>query len=283
MIATEMDATAMDPLTEKVKKIEAKPSIDEKTVSAELVTELVTMVQNNAKFMDLLRATIEQTVEKKISSIKEEQEKMNGKIHDLEVRCEVQAKALAKLSHDNDEHYDRDYKRTVSITEIEQYCIKNCVLISGVSETPIEHGEEGNRIRENTDKIVIDLVKEKLDIDLKEEDIDCSERKKGLPVVGKPRSIMVKFTRRNTRNKIIRERKKLKGTHIGIQELLTYSKQKLLEEANKMVNEVSRAKAAWSWDGNIYILVESGPKPTRHIVRSSWEIGVLYQKYKDLP
>ena len=56
--------------------------------------------------------------------------------------------------------------------------------------------------------------------------LDCSERKKkkkkkGLPGVRKPRSIMVKFTRRNTRNKIIRERKKLKGTHIGIQELLT--------------------------------------------------------------
>ena len=101
MIATEMDATAMDALTEKVKEMETKPSIDEKTVSAELVTELVTMVQNNTKFMDLLRATIEQTVEKKISSIKEEQEKMNGIIHDLEVRCEVQAKALATLSHDN--------------------------------------------------------------------------------------------------------------------------------------------------------------------------------------
>ena len=92
------------------------------------------MVENNAKFMDLLRATIEQTVEKKISPIKE---KMNGKIHDLEVRCEVQAKALAKLLHDNNEHYDRDYKRTVSIIEIEQYCIKNCLLISGVPETPI--------------------------------------------------------------------------------------------------------------------------------------------------
>ena len=65
MIATEMDATAMDTLTEKVKKMEAKSPIDEKTVSAELVTELVTMVQNNAKFMDLLRATIEQTVEKR--------------------------------------------------------------------------------------------------------------------------------------------------------------------------------------------------------------------------
>ena len=149
---------------------------------------------------------------------------MNGKNHDLEVRCEVQAKALAKLSHDNDEHYDTDYKRTVSVTEIEQYCIKNCLLISGVPETPIEHDEKGNRIRENTDKIVIviDLVKEKLNIDLKEEDIDCSERKKkGLPAVGNPRSIMVKFTTRNTRNKIIREIKKLKGTHIGIQELLT--------------------------------------------------------------
>ena len=59
---------------------------------------------------------------------------------------------------------------------------------------------------------------------------------------------MVKFTRRNTRNEIIWEWKKLKGTHTGIQELLTYSKQKLLEEAIKMVNEVSRAEAAWSWE-----------------------------------
>ena len=65
MIATEMDAAAMDTLTEKVKEMEAKPSIDEKTVSAELVTELVTTVQNSAKFMELLRGIIEQTVEKK--------------------------------------------------------------------------------------------------------------------------------------------------------------------------------------------------------------------------
>ena len=50
-----------------------------------------------------------------------------------------------------------------------------------------------------------------------------------------------------------------------------------------MVNGVGQKLLGHAWDGNIYIPVESGPKPTRHIVRSSWEIGVLYQKYRGQP
>ena len=88
-----------------------------------------------------------------------------------------------------------------------------------------------------------------MDETVKPEDIDGLHRL-GKPKTSKdakPRPIIVKFVKHNTRNKIYRNKKKLKGTGISVKESLTVKRIKMLEKARKehTFNNV------WSKDGRI--------------------------------
>ena len=84
---------------------------------------------------------------------------------------------------------------------------------------------------EVTDKIGVDLVGDKLGIELKEEGINLSYRAKHANKRNKhePRPIYVGFTRLSVRRKIISARRKLKGTGQGIQEVFCYGRAQLLQ------------------------------------------------------
>ena len=73
-----------------------------------------------------------------------------------------------------------------------------------------------------------------------------------------PRPIYVGFTRLSVRRKVISARRKLKDTGLGIQEVLCYGRAQLLQYSQKLVNDFDQAKACWSWDGMIYVLVNEG-------------------------
>lgn len=123
-------------------------------------------------------------------------------------------------------------------------------------------------------------------MELKPEDIDRTHRTaKSNRDKGKPRAIIAKFTSYNTRKSVIKERCRLKGTGIGIQELLTKQKQTLLDRAKKSVNEVPRFKASWTWDGNVVLLVDYDAKGTEKTftVNSKWDIESLAVKYGQYP
>ena len=66
----------------------------------------------------------------------------------------------------------------------------------------------------------------------------------------------MKFTRYNKRSELIKSRRKLKGTSIGIQEQQTPFNQWLLGKAQELVKRCDIAKAAWSWDGTVTVLVQ---------------------------
>ena len=117
--------------------------------------------------------------------------------------------------------------------------------MTGVPEEPSE----------NTDKLIKELSTEKLEVPLNDEDIDRSHRV-GKPKAGKARAIIVKLTRNNKKTQIMKARRKLKGTKIGVQEQLTTFKQVLLEKARKLVKMSTIAKSAWTWDGKVTVLVK---------------------------
>ena len=103
------------------------------------------------------------------------------------------------------------------------------LIISGVPE--------GGK-NEKTDELVKGVAT-KVDVEVQDSDIDRSHRlgapKSGQNGGGRPRPILVKFTRYNKRNELIRSRRKLRGTNIGIQEQLTTYKQWLLEKAQHLI------------------------------------------------
>ena len=130
----------------------------------------------------------------------------------------------------------KDLKKGVDRQE--QYSRRNCLLVHGVEE-------EQN---EDTDKIVIKLIRDTLEEDVSLEDLDRTHRI-GSPrnSSGKTRPIIIKFARYNVRRRVFSNKKKLKGKPASITESLTKFRVEKLQEAR----EVYRRENVWTYDGRI--------------------------------
>ena len=74
----------------------------------------------------------------------------------------------------------------------EQYSRRNCLLVHGIEETNDE----------NKDDLVLKSIYEKLGVDITENEIDRSHRIGRKKDGQRPRPIIVKLTRYNTRKKV---------------------------------------------------------------------------------
>ena len=97
---------------------------------------------------------------------------------------------------------------------------------------------------ENTDDIVLKTISEELDIEIEENDLDRTHRIGSRNrKEGKPRAIIVKFTRYAVRNKVYSNKKKGKKFLIS----LTSRRYNLLEEAQEKYG----VKNVWTFDSPI--------------------------------
>lgn len=253
--------------------------------------QLVTLLASDPSYEELMLKLFSKVMGDKLKHVHERLDKVeqrldeaDGHIFDmktkddrLEARIREQENMYGTLA--NKAHHDG-----VAIAETQQYTRRNCVLITGVPEITHERDLNGKTVPENTDKTVMKLAKEKLGIELREEDLDRTHRATHAKRSdGKPRAIVAKFTRYNTRAKIIQARRELRGSGIGIHDLLTKHKQSLLNDAKEAVKAHPRIKAAWSWDGNITILIDiGGGKDKRFNVNSAMDIKDLVRRYCNL-
>ena len=107
----------------------------------------------------------------------------------------------------------------------EQYSWRNWLLVHGIVEETVE----------DTDEKIISTLQQSVDVTIKPKDIDRPHR------LGKPKSsknakscpIIIMFVRYNTRNRIYRNKKKLKGTGISVMESLTAKRINMLEKARE--------------------------------------------------
>ena len=207
-------------------------------------------------------------VRKEMDILKERCDVLEGKVHELEVKNEILEKKRKSSDKRIKDLSEKLNARSQTLEDLQQYTRRNYLIITGVPE---ERGE-------NTDEVVRKLVKDKCDVNVEESDIDTSHRQRiGKPVYGKPRAIVVKFTRYSVKRKIIMARKKLKGTKIGVQGLLTPFSQHLLQRANELVNKAHWIKSAWAWDGRVYVLLQpEGKIPEKVVVRSECDLYDLF-------
>ena len=85
----------------------------------------------------------------------------------------------------------------------EQYSCRNCFLVHGVEEQE----------QENTDNIVLNVIKEHLDIKVSVKDLDRSHRIGESNSKSKRRSIIVKFISYNDRREILNNKKRYRCFH----------------------------------------------------------------------
>ena len=128
----------------------------------------------------------------------------------------------------------------------ENYSRRNCILIHGITETQDE----------NTDDISLRPINEHLKLQLTEKELDRTH------VVGnsksdnkRPRPIIVKFARYNTRRKVFVNKIRLENTGISMTESLTKHKMEFLKKAK---NEFGFN--VWTVDGQIYHYDEAAKK-----------------------
>ena len=207
---------------------------------------------------DVIAEKLEERVTAKVyAAVNMDIKKHDDDLEAIRQKMTTMKKDIEKLSDDKD--------------DAEQYSRRNCLRIYGL-------GEKAN---ENTDKLVLDLFNDKLGLNVPADAIDRSHRitprqkpeednvaHRGrdqsasyadVTRTRKPRSIIVKFSRYNARDKIYKARTRLKdlrGPKVFIREDLTANKAELYW---KVVSS-KKAKTCWTQDGTIYALKQDGRK-----------------------
>ena len=126
-----------------------------------------------------------------------------------------------------------------------QYSRRNCLLFQGIKEEKDE----------DTDSIIINTVKEEMDIEILPNDLDRSHRIGNPKTKKKERPIIVKFERNNLRHNIFKNEKLLKGKGVSITESLTKDCMAKLKEAR----ETYGFRNVWTNDGKIFFKDEKNP------------------------
>ena len=147
------------------------------------------------------------------------------------------------------------------VDELAQYVRRDCLEISGVKATD-----------ESTSESVVQAVGQAIGTPLTTDDISIAHPIPSYKTSAPPK-IIVKFTRRKTRNKVYENRRKLykkramdlpgletnSGSQVFITESLTPKRKKFFGEINK-VKKSLRWKYIWTYNGRIFIKEKENSK-----------------------
>ena len=156
---------------------------------------------------------------------------------------EMNAKTSEETSHIRSEMLDLAWK----IDSNEQYSRRDNVKISGF---PAPSYNENNPDSANTNQLVIDTC-QKMGVAISDSDISTSHW-----IPGKKKTLIVKFARRDTKKRIMVEKKKLGKGDPRIYEDLTVARSQLLQE----IQRTDCVKYAYTREGIIHcaVITEEG-------------------------
>ena len=269
---TNMIKDLLDSHTKRIEEMERKHLKRVEEMEKEHKAE-VQRIEGKLKTMEEAQIYRMQSVEDKV---RRNEESHNRRIEQLEGEVHTLSCENIKLRHENESNDDQlqdllmNLEMNASVLEDQiQYSRRNCLVVSGIAE---KRGED-------TDEIIQTFAAEKLGIELEDTDIDRSHRL-GKKQVGKPRPIIVKFVRYNMRRKVMKERRKLRGQGMGIQELLTPFTEHLMGKAKALSRKAPWLKKVWTWDGRVVCLVQlSESHPEQKItVRNNEDLNKIWLK-----
>lgn len=217
-------------------------------VLAKIFFNCLRNIENQVKELTTFQ---EGTVQPHVIKVTQSLDSMSKRFDELEATLKEKDEKIKELETKIDNLEDQNEDLVTQnrnflnkIDDLEQYSRRNCLLLHGVDENDDE----------NTDELVLTTVAVEMGIQLNEEDIDRTHRL-GKPnrKDGKPRPIIVKFTRYAVRNKVFIYKRSLKGKRFLITESLTAYRMKLLIEAQNKFG----TKNVWTSDGRILYKVNN--------------------------
>ena len=202
--------------------------------STEFQRSLADSINFDAAGLETQLGSSEKKLNELINSNQAKIAKLDEELTKLENNLALKDKAIAGLEDDN-------YRLSQEVDDLEQYTRRTNVRIYGVAEQP----------EENTDNLAMDFFKSELNVDVASNDISRSHRV-GKKSGAKPRPIIVRFTKHNTKVAVMSRRRVLKERKrpFNLQEDLTINRREILKYLNKDIEEGIVSKV-WTVDGVI--------------------------------
>lgn len=213
----------------------------------EQVQKEVCKVQQLCKETQSRMADTENEVETLKSQISDQKVEVD-RICEEERRIKEENRKLKDLLREREHQM---WTQGMELNDLEQYSRRNNLRVYGVDDRNFHETPE------ETAQKLVSLFRDKLELDISAKDIDIAHRLgKFSPTSNRP--IVCRMVARTNTLKIIRERRKCKGSRVIIREDLTRRNAKLLEK----VSALDFVKSAWSDNGKIVAMLQNGSKTT---------------------
>lgn len=231
-----------------------------KLISEKFMKDILRELEENLKSLikkeiDVFKREISE-LKKNVTVLQEYVEKLNHVTGGMQI-------VLDNMKKDNEKLKKENNTLTEKVTQLSQENKHNGFLINSLDQYSRRssvriYGADDRNKEENphqTTERLVQLFKEKLDLRICERDIDISHRIGKFTEAGN-RPIICKFVSRIVKSEVVKARRKLKGTPVVIKEDLTVKNAKLLQN----VTERQNVKSAWSDEGRIIALLQSGKR-----------------------
>ena len=173
---------------------------------------------------------------------------MSDKFDEFEKERQEQKKVIEELRGEVSSLTEKLNGVTERVDRQEQYSRRNCLLIHGITD-----GDQ-----ENADGFALEIFREKLDIELKQRDLERTHwLGKNDKRSNQPRPVIVKFIRYSDRKKIFSKKKQFKNAGIPITESLTKLRMSKLAKAR----EEFGFRNVWTVDSRICYIGEGSQFP----------------------
>ena len=272
---TELMSNLMKKQTKRIEEMEDKNTKRFEKMEKlylERLEKLEDKLQDSMKSQNERIDKLEEEIQGIATSQTRRIEQIESEIHDFGCQSTRLSTESASQQEQIDELLEEIEIKSSVIEDLQQYSRRNCLVITGLPE----------RRGENTDEVIQNFAASKLDVVINDTDIDRTHRL-GKPTVGKPRPIIAKFSRYNVRHRVIKERRKLKGQNIGVQEHLTPFTQHLLSKAKGLSKRAPWVKNVWTWDGKVTLLVETTNIKKKVIVTCQEDLNKIWKEGESTP
>lgn len=231
----------------------AKGRHTEELVSPFSSTELEAKISNIVeKTISLHMEKFRKTIEDKLDHITSV---LESRIFNLEKSNDVLKQRCDKAESNIVGLQDQIQQLRCQANEVEQYSRRNCFNVNGCPAQIFPKVGPNNSPPDHKSAAAT-FLNEKLGTKVTAGDIDAAHP------LGPPKNnkinIVIKFHQRETRDSLIKMRRKLAGSGTVIQENLTKDNVKLLKDLrdDKYKNVI---ESSWSWSGKIWIKLKNGP------------------------
>lgn len=216
----------------------------------------------NKEIQDNLKAYSAETREL-IASLKSDFQKLKSELTEL---VNSKNEVISQLQNENLSLRQELSALKSNVEEANAYSRRDCAIVSGSALPECVVGED-------TSKVVVNLLKDKLKLPVSEADICTAHRLGPKPPGSGPdvRKVIIKFVRRDLKRSMMSAAKKNKNSGIYLNDCLTPAMRSLFYSVRKMKRGSTVIKGCSTFDGKVYVYTagtSEGSRDIRHHIDS---------------